>query len=463
MASDADLEGGPVTAVQGARAERDPLARFESRWDRIDLWIDVRRRGRLRGTARDLAFADALRVVAAATRAGATIQQALLRASQRSDDEVARECGVAAARIALGRAIEEEVDALASRIETPSARLFAQVVRVQHRRGGDLAGPCHRLAALLHERARLDAEARSATAQARFSARAVLAIPVLLVVAAAWRSPDTVRSFLEPASLLLAAPGMVLIVVGALVARRIANAACDVGAAVVAPVGEDRAPRRLVRRIAGTGASSLRAVRLSVATLACCVPTLLVAGGRPAALACTGVAVACAAAWPWAERSRIARRRAAVAQSGIESLLEVSIALLAAGATAHEVATLAPAEVSEPLRSALAPAVHRVGLGRTIASAYDSVPEVAASPQLDGWLHTVCTSAELGAPAVATLEQLLRDARAARREQIRSMAQTAAPRMQLALVLLVVPGVMWLMLLATLGGLVEQLRASGVV
>ena len=35
--------------------------------------------------------------------------------------------------------------------------------------------------------------------------------------------------------------------------------------------------------------------------------------------------------------------------------------------------------------------------------------------------------------------------------------------MQLALVLLVVPGVMWLMLLATVGGLVEQLRASGVV
>jgi hypothetical protein len=35
--------------------------------------------------------------------------------------------------------------------------------------------------------------------------------------------------------------------------------------------------------------------------------------------------------------------------------------------------------------------------------------------------------------------------------------------MQLALVLLVVPGVMWLMLLGTLGGLVEQLRAAGVM
>ena len=72
-------------------------------------------------------------------------------------------------------------------------------------------------------------------------------------------------------------------------------------------------------------------------------------------------------------------------------------------------------------------------------------------------------SAELGAPAISVLEQLLRDARSARREQLRSIAQTAAPRMQLALVLLVVPGVMWLMLLATVGGLVRQLQASGVV
>jgi Flp pilus assembly protein TadB len=180
-------------------------------------------------------------------------------------------------------------------------------------------------------------------------------------------------------------------------------------------------------------------------------------------LVCALLAISAAAAWPWSDAARMRRVQATTAQSGIESLLEVSIALLAAGATAHEVATLAPASTSEPLRSALAPAVHRVGLGRTITSSFDAVPEVAASPQLDGWLHAICTSAELGAPATFVLEQLLRDARAARRERLRSVAQTAAPRMQLALVLLVVPGVMWLMLLATVGGLVQQLRASGVV
>jgi Flp pilus assembly protein TadB len=438
-----------------ARSEAKPA------WLWLDARVDVLLCRRVRPVERDLALADTLRVVAAATRSGASLQQALHRASQRADGPVAHACARAASRIAFGRSVEESVESLAEAVGGPAAMLFAQVVRVQHRRGGDLGGPCHRLATLLHERARLDAEARAATAQARFSARAVLAVPLLLAVAATWRAPDAVRAMLQPDTLLLAAPGIMLITAGALAARRIAQRACDVGAAGVVVDG-DGAVRRLIRAVAGPGARSRQAARLAAIALACCIPALG-AGPSPALVAASLIAVAAAAAWPWSEQRRLRRMHAATAQAGIESLLEVSIALLAAGATAHEVATIAPASADEPLRAALAPAVHRVGLGRTVASAFDEIPEVAASPQLDGWLHAICTCAELGAPAIAVLEQLLRDARSARREQLRSIAQTAAPRMQLALVLLVVPGVMWLMLLATIGGLVRQLQASGVM
>jgi len=430
-------------------------------WGRIDELVDRRRARRLGPLERDLVLAESLRVLAAALRTGASLQQALVRASQRGPDRVSEAFGSAASRITLGCAIEDEVDRLAARIDTAAARLFAQVVRVQHRRGGDLGGPCHRLASLLHDRARLDGEARSATAQARFSARAVLAIPALLVAAAAWRAPDTVAAMLRPGPLLLASPGILLIVAGALLARRIANRACDIGTTGAAVPGRASGARGIVRRIAGEGPRSRRGARLGAVALACCVPAI--AAGSRATVALAALAVGAAVAWPWVDERRRRHAHGTVAQSGIEALLEVSIALFSAGATAHEVATLAPASVPEPLCSALAPAVHRVGLGRSIASAYESVPEIAASPQLDGWLHAICTSAELGAPAVDVLQQLLRDARAARREQLRAIAQTAAPRMQLALVLLVVPGVMWLMLLATVGGLVEQLRASGVV
>ncbi len=444
-----------TSATSSASAQRAGIP-----WSRIDAGIARWTDRRVDGARRDALLADALRVVAAAMRTGATIQQALARASARGADPVSHAFGVAAARISLGCAIEDEVERMAQRLDTPASRLFAQVVRVQHRRGGDLGGPCHRLASLLHERVRLDAEARSATAQAHFSARAVLAIPALLAIGAAWRAPDAVAAMLEPGPLLLALPGIALIAAGAVAARRIALRACDIGQLGAAPA-PDRGLRGMLRAIAGAGPLSKRGARLALVGLACCAPAL--ASGSAAVLMLSTIAVACAGAWPWIDERRERGRRAAVAQSGIETLLEVSIALLAAGATAHDVATLAPASTPEPLRSALAPAVHRVGLGRSIASAYAPVPEVTASPQLDGWLHAICATAELGAPAVDVLEQLLRDARAARREQLRSIAQTAAPRMQLALVLLVVPGVMWLMLLATVGGLVGQLRASGVV
>ncbi len=429
-------------------------------WVRIDLAVTGVLDRRMVQARRDAVLADALRVVAASMRAGATLQQAMARASQRGVDPVSRAFGSAASRVALGCPVEAEVERLAEQVATPAARLFAQVVRVQHRRGGDLGAPCHRLASLLHDRSRLDAEARSATAQARFSARAVLAIPGLLALGTAWRAPDAVAAMLHPGPLLLASPGIALVITGALVARRIARRACDLGDHG-AGSRADGVARRLVRRLSGAGPNAQRSARLGGAALACCLPALLAGGVTSVLLAL--ISVCSAVAWPWADARRQRREHEAVAQSGIESLLEVSIALLAAGATAHEVATLAPASAPEPLRSALAPAVHRVGLGRSVASAYDGIAEVEASTQLDGWLHAICATAELGAPAVDVLEHLLRDARAARREHLRSVAQTAAPRMQLALVLLVVPGVMWLMLLATVGGLVEQLRASGVV
>ncbi|MCW2928903.1 MAG: Type secretion system domain protein [Thermoleophilia bacterium] len=433
------------------------------RWSRIDRAVEhvLERLGRARSC--DARLADALRIVAASLRAGGSLPQSLGRVADRGDDATARAFGSAASRIALGRPIEVEVDRLAERLGTPAARLFAQVVRVQHRRGGDLATPCHRLAGLLHERIRLDAESRSATAQARFSARAVLAIPVLLAVAAAWRAPTATAALLQPGALLLAAPGVTLILAGALLARRVANGALRAGGVEVTIQRDGRSARSGMRRLAGTGPRSGASLRLACVAAACCIPALFFAGPSATTIATTIAGVSAAAAWPWSDRARQQRRHRAVGASGIETLLEVTIALAAAGATAHELATIAPGEAPEPLRSALAPAVHRVGLGMTIPVAFAGLEVVEQSPQLDGWLHAICAAAELGAPTGDVLAQLLRDARAARREQLRSIAQTAGPRMQLALVLLVVPGVMWLMLLATVGGLVRQLQAGGVM
>lgn len=438
-----------------------PTARA-SWFDRVDQSFDAlcaRRAGRTRN---DRHLADLLRGIAASARTGATLAQAMDQAARRGAGSPARHLARASARIGMGVPVPVALDQFGDAVDSSAARLLARVVAIQHRRGGDFAGPCHRLATLLHERCRLDAEARTATAQARFSSRAVLAIPFLLLVFASWRAPDTVRSMLTPGMLLLASPGLVLIAVGSLVATRVARRAIETAGVGEPPADVPRVLRSLLVRVAGPGARSRQSLRLACVALVVATPLAAVGSGGAGAWICVAAFAGAALAWPWSDAARRRARDERVAASGIETLLEVSIALFAAGATAHEVATMAPASCPPALRGALAPAVHGVGLGRTVSSAFRDLPVVRASPILDGWLHALCSASDLGSRSVGVLDQLLRDARMQRREQLRSAAQTAAPRMQLALVLLVVPGVMWLMLLATVGGLVEQLRAAGV-
>jgi Flp pilus assembly protein TadB len=429
-----------------------------TRWRRLDAAVE-RQLARFRSVRADeRELAELLRATAAAARSGSTLVQSLDGASRRTEGRYALRLRDACARIRMGESVIDALAWWAGATASPTLDVFREIVAIHHRHGGDIAAPCHRLASLVHERTRLDAEARTATAQARFSARAVIAIPGLLLLLAAWRAPERVRAMLEPGALLLALPGIVLIIAGATVASRVSRRAMHATDGDGPP--PERAPMRAaVRRIAGSGARSQQSLRL---VLAAAFPaSFAMTSGRAGAV--TGaVLLGVAVAWPWSEVARARSRNAAIASSGIETLLEVSIALFAAGATAHEVVTIAPVSCPVQLRAALAPAVHGVGLGRTISSAFRSLPVVQASPILDGWLHAVCSTAELGSRSVPILDQLLRDARMERRERLRTAAQTAAPRMQLALVLLVVPGVMWLMLLATVGGLLEQLRTAGV-
>ncbi|MCW2950613.1 MAG: hypothetical protein JWN41_1626, partial [Thermoleophilia bacterium] len=283
----------------------------------------------------------------------------------------------------------------------------------------------------------------------------------LLALLATWRSPELVARSVTTGMAMLLAPGVALMIAGGLVAHRIAQRATAALDGVAVP------PRRsslrdVIDHIAGKGARSAASARLSTVVLAiACVAVVLGVRGIPFVIACC-IAVVAALAWPWSNQARQHRQWGAVAISGFESLLELSIALFAAGATPHEVASIAARYAGGDLGHALDAAVHRLALGRSISSAFGDLPVVVASPHVDAWLHAICASAELGAPATQVLHQLLADARTMRRERIRAAAATAAPRMQIALVLLVVPGIMWIMLVTTVGGLVEQLRSLGV-
>jgi tight adherence protein B len=88
------------------------------------------------------------------------------------------ELRAAARALALGARTEEVLERVRLRAGAPAWDTIVAAILLQRDAGGDLAGLLRSLAGGLEEAARLEADARSATAQARFTAWLVALLPV---------------------------------------------------------------------------------------------------------------------------------------------------------------------------------------------------------------------------------------------------------------------------------------------
>ena len=103
---------------------------------------------------------------------------------------------------------------------TPSPRRSA----LQRRTGGDLAALLRRIAEIADERDRVDADARTLTAQARFTARLVAMMPVAGLAVAELVAPGGVSATLaDPLSIALLTTAGLILVTSLVVISRIAR------------------------------------------------------------------------------------------------------------------------------------------------------------------------------------------------------------------------------------------------
>jgi len=139
-------------------------------------WAVARRRARYRREVESglpqlaLAVADAL-------SAGRSPRAALAGSAASVEGAAAVEVARVRADLELGASLAEALAALQARLRSTRAESFAAAVLSQQLAGGDLAGLLRRFAAAARERDRIVAEARSATAQARFTGLLVVAMP----------------------------------------------------------------------------------------------------------------------------------------------------------------------------------------------------------------------------------------------------------------------------------------------
>jgi tight adherence protein B len=134
------------------------------------------------------------------------------------------ELRAAAAELALGERTDDVLRALARRAGPGPLDTLVAAVLLQRDAGGDLAGLLRSLAGALEERARTVADARSATAQARFSALLVTGLPLAGIVLGELAAPGFVVALVAaPLPALLAAAAMGLQVVALVWVRALAR------------------------------------------------------------------------------------------------------------------------------------------------------------------------------------------------------------------------------------------------
>jgi tight adherence protein B len=139
-------------------------------------WAISSRRRRYR-SAVERSLPEVATAIADSLGAGRSLRASLPAAASSLDGPPASELARLGAELDIGAATTETVEAWRRRMRSERVDAFAAALLSQRLAGGDLAGLLRRFAAGAAERDRVAEDARSATAQARFTGLLVVAMP----------------------------------------------------------------------------------------------------------------------------------------------------------------------------------------------------------------------------------------------------------------------------------------------
>jgi len=186
-------------------------------------WMLARRRARYR-LAVERGMPQIATAVADALAGGRSVRAALESAAASVEGPAAAELARVRADLELGAPTAEALGALQARLRATRVDSFAAALLSQQLGGGDLAGLLRRFAASAAERDRVAADARSATAQARFTGLLVVAMPTGAALFAELIQPGFVGALLaNGASLALLAVAAALQAAGFAAIRRLSR------------------------------------------------------------------------------------------------------------------------------------------------------------------------------------------------------------------------------------------------
>lgn len=186
-------------------------------------WAISSRRRRYR-LAVERSLPEVATAVADSLAAGRSLRASLPAAATYMDGPPAAELARLGAELDLGAGTAEAVAAWRARMRSERVDAFAAALLSQRLAGGDLAGLLRRFAAGAAERDRVAEDAKSATAQARFTGLLVVAMPTGGAIFAELVQPGFLAKLLaSPAAAILLALAAGLQMIGFVAIRRISR------------------------------------------------------------------------------------------------------------------------------------------------------------------------------------------------------------------------------------------------
>jgi tight adherence protein B len=123
-------------------------------------------------------FADAIGAIAAAVRAGSSLDQAMRYAAGEAEPPIQERLAALVAELDLGVPLDVAIDGWARELGTDDGDLVAGALDLHRRSGGDLPAVLDQVTATIRDRVGIAREVRSLTAQARMSAWILGLLPV---------------------------------------------------------------------------------------------------------------------------------------------------------------------------------------------------------------------------------------------------------------------------------------------
>jgi tight adherence protein B len=165
---------------------------------------------------------DALDQMAAALRAGLSLQQAMDTVGKESPAPLGQELSLTMRELRLGVPMDEALVNMADRVGSDDLKLVVTSSNICRQLGGNMAEMFETIAQTVRERFRLEGKIRALTSQGKLQGWVVSSLPLVLGLVLNWMRPDLMQPMLESwFGYTLIAAVITMEVLGILLIRRI--------------------------------------------------------------------------------------------------------------------------------------------------------------------------------------------------------------------------------------------------